>query len=493
MGLKVDSSFLKFVTMGALGARHVCNIMTNLGLRPVELERYSQSNKIWATKVKRLRLPDLLCVKTGLRVEVRAKSKLAIKMSDAENNPDRRWSSGLADRDMIAFVHIRDLGDGELTASAGAELFWVEDLKATVAQSRLGPAKSASEGAEKDRSWPATVPTKNGVVVSVSCEKIKATMEGGRSQTYPLNGKAPYVDVGDSFFADSQFIAGAPRVKAAFPDPTTNSWDPRPLLQSGLAVDRYCAVKALGFVGLPSDVQMLVEISQSDAEGRVALEAAASLVRLGQVRGIEKIRDVIANPSEAYLRMEALLILAEFHGVVLASDCVQLLLETANNSSLLRDEARQAAIWGLGKDGLKSYRDLIAFLNAESDEEAVHAICAFGPDVDAAVVDVIVSLVSDTANSPRLRSSASLILARIAPPELAVPRLEAVYQGAPIESRNWILATLGQMSPTAISLYLEDSGIKASLAPLQLTSPETNWTRSDRMVEMLSFVRKQTI
>ncbi len=69
MGLKVDSSFLKFVTMGALGARRVAELMKQAGLQPIELERYSRSNKIWQTKVKRLRIPDLLCVRTGLRVE----------------------------------------------------------------------------------------------------------------------------------------------------------------------------------------------------------------------------------------------------------------------------------------------------------------------------------------------------------------------------------------------------------------------------------------
>lgn len=56
MGLKVDSSFLKFVTMGALGTRRVQELMVRAGLQPIELERYSRSNKIWATKVKRLRL-----------------------------------------------------------------------------------------------------------------------------------------------------------------------------------------------------------------------------------------------------------------------------------------------------------------------------------------------------------------------------------------------------------------------------------------------------
>jgi hypothetical protein len=71
VGLKVDSSFLKFVTMGALGVRRVCGLMAGAGLQPIELERCSRSNKIWSTKVKRLRLPDLLCVRTVLSSSAR--------------------------------------------------------------------------------------------------------------------------------------------------------------------------------------------------------------------------------------------------------------------------------------------------------------------------------------------------------------------------------------------------------------------------------------
>src|SRR4051812_21157371 len=172
MGLKVDSSFLKFVTMGALGTCRVHELMTHAGLQPIELERYSRSNKIWATKVKRLRLPDLLCVRTGLRVEVRAKSKLTIKMSDAPTNPDRRWNTGLAARDMIAFVLIRGDEAGALEPAQNAELFWVEDLEATEDESKLGPAKSPSEGAERDRKWPSIVPTSNGAVQAVDGTRI---------------------------------------------------------------------------------------------------------------------------------------------------------------------------------------------------------------------------------------------------------------------------------------------------------------------------------
>src|SRR6185503_13391779 len=129
MGFKVETSFLRFLTMGALAAQRVIQAMTAEGLRPIELERYSSSNKIWMTKVKRLRLPDLLCVRTGLRVEVRAKSKLAIQMSDAPNNEQRRWYSGLHEDDLIAFVHCREVDDGFVLAPQ-PELFRVRELRA---------------------------------------------------------------------------------------------------------------------------------------------------------------------------------------------------------------------------------------------------------------------------------------------------------------------------------------------------------------------------
>jgi hypothetical protein len=49
------------------------------------------------------------------------------------------------------------------------------------------------------------------------------------------------------------------------------------------------------------------------------------------------------------------------------------------------------------------------------------------------------------------------------------------------------------MSPAAIRQYVNDDALAAQLLPLQLTSPETNWTRSEQVTDMLTFVRKQTI
>ena len=479
--------------MGALGARRVCELMTQAGLQPIELERYSQSNKIWSTKVKRLRLPDLLCVRTGLRVEVRAKSDLTMKMSDTPTNADRRWNTGLAVRDMIAFVLIRETEGGRLRAAENAELFWVQDLQATEQASRLGPPKSATEGAERDREWPSIVPSANGAVQALDEIRISTRLDTGRNQTYQLRGKTAYFQVGQRFLADSQFLAGLPAQKAAFPNPQEVRWNPRDLLGSGLPIDRYAAVKALGIVGATPDFPAITNVAEHDPEGRVALEAATSLLRLGNDRGLALLRNAINEPQVPFLRMEAILALSELYGTPLAGRCAEMLAEYAQAKALLNDEVRQAAIWGLGKDGLHSYARLLAFLDAQDDDELVHAVCAFGPDADATVVEQLVAVLADEDASERKRASASFVLARTIPAAISAPRLVALRTHASPITKDWALATLGQMSPAAICEYVTDRTLAVQLRPLQLTSPETNWTRSEQILDTLAFVRKQTV
>ena len=190
MGFKADTSFVRFLSMGALGVHRTMDRLRDRGFEPIELERYSGSNKIWTTKVKRLRLPDLLCVKTGARAEVRAKTDLRIRMSDAPANPDRVWDAGLRDDDIVALITCFDTDDGPEPAD-DAVYFTVGALRASVDRSRLGPPKSASEGAERDRTWSATVPTRDGTVVEVTDERLIVQMNAdadrpARRQTYTL-------------------------------------------------------------------------------------------------------------------------------------------------------------------------------------------------------------------------------------------------------------------------------------------------------------------
>ena len=128
MGFKSDREFLRNISIGAIGTRQVAAVLTRGGFNIIELERYSGSNKIWATKIKRLRVPDLLCLNSGTRIESRGKSKLVVTMSHAEKNADRAWDKSLRDNDLIAFNCLLPEGDGWKPSDRVA-LFRVGDLR----------------------------------------------------------------------------------------------------------------------------------------------------------------------------------------------------------------------------------------------------------------------------------------------------------------------------------------------------------------------------
>ena len=102
MAFKADTSFLRFLSMGAAGVHGTMDRLRNRGFEPIELERYCGSNKMWTPKVKRLHLPDLLCAETDLK----------IRMSETPANPDRVWDAGLRDDDIVALITCFDTDDG---------------------------------------------------------------------------------------------------------------------------------------------------------------------------------------------------------------------------------------------------------------------------------------------------------------------------------------------------------------------------------------------
>ena len=491
MGFKVESSFLRFLTMGALASQRVIQAMTAAGLQPIELERYSSSNKIWMTKVKRLRMPDLLCVRTGLRVEVRAKSKLAIRMSDAPNNPQRRWFANLSADDMVAFVHCREVND-EFLLAPEPELFWVRDIQACPEdQTRLGPPKSASEGSERDREWPTIVPGQHGLVIGITGTQIQTRLDSGRSQTYQLRGLNPYIAVNDRFLGEAQFIAGLPARKAAFAEVSGRAWDPRPLL-NGSPLDRYVASKALGIVGGAQDRVALRELLQYE-DARVALEAAGSLAKLGDPGGLVEIVAAIMQPREDYLPMEAVFVLSEQRTSPLASDAEQALVNIASNNEYGINEIRQAAIWGLGRAGLKAYRRLLDFLDAENEDERIHAAVAFAPELPSEVVRALVAILADDNASERKKSSAAYVLSTLLDRRIAVAELIALARSGNDAAKMWARAVLGSLPPEATAQALAGDPLAQEIRPLQLLAPGRNWTRNERVQADINTVRQQTI
>ena len=230
MALKTSDSFIRFVTMGAAGAHRAIEILRRHGHDPRELERYATCNKIWQTKIKRLRMPDLFCVRCGRRFEVRAKSKLEIKMSDSPTVSGREWDAGLRDEDVVLFVRCDGANEPPVAASH-IEGFEVRELRATVTISQLGPPKSAGEGAERDRKWPAIIASAPGEVVEVS-PRLVAKLDSGRRQTFQLVHRrsglplTTYSSIGHRFLAFDEILAGAPKARADLACPGS-TWQPQ--------------------------------------------------------------------------------------------------------------------------------------------------------------------------------------------------------------------------------------------------------------------------
>lgn len=102
---KSDDSFLRKLALGAAGTNASIDRLKEMGFNPIELERGSTGFKIWKKiKIKRIRVPDILCLNTGLRFESRGKTKVEISMSHSLNDPRRAWDNGLRDDDFVSIV-----------------------------------------------------------------------------------------------------------------------------------------------------------------------------------------------------------------------------------------------------------------------------------------------------------------------------------------------------------------------------------------------------
>jgi hypothetical protein len=491
MGFKADSSFLKFLSMGAAGARQVMAQMRNAGFEPIELERYCTSNKIWSTKVKRLRLPDLLCVRTGLRVEVRAKSDLKIRMSDAPANPDRRWHSGLRDADLSAFIACED-ADGTPVPAAEAVFFKVADLKKTENTAQLGPPKSASEGAERDRTWSSIVPARSGVVEAVGNGQIRVSMDAdnerpARSQTYSLKDKSPYVKPAERFVGGASIIAGTPARRETLEAYKNDAYKPLDAIAAPNAVDRYAAVKSLPFrPDLKAQAASIIEQRLDiEADERVLLEAAGAGSALNSNKARERLEGFVWNQERADLRMETVFILTELR----SASAADILKKIATDTRFQDDEIRQAAVWGLGKAGLKRYADLISFVGDADPDVSLHAIVGFGSDTSKEVIDQLIGLL--LSGDPKRAPAASEAL-RLIGSDLVLQALISASRGG-YTLNSWVVVTLGRLEPAKVRAALQGNPLLRQIEPLFLLSSTENWLAVDSVDIDLKFLIKQNL
>jgi hypothetical protein len=483
LAFKQDEDFLRFLTMGARGSAAVARYLTdNAGHEMAELERYTMANKLWATKVKRLRLPDLMCLKCGVRVEAKAKSKLEIKVSDSSTG-GREWDAGLRPSDFIAFVQCGWVDDQAIPSDTPS-VFTADAMRRTMGESVLGPAKAASEGWERDRTWPAAVPGRNGIVLEVAPGYVLTKLDGGRRQAYRLarTPSYPYVRVGDRFQGGAQFLLGVVPPMASLTCPG-GGWQPAGDLHADDPITRYAAVKALGLRRDRANLAALREIASNlDEDKRIALEAIASSARIDADPWVPRLVEVARGDSEAALAMEAVLILSEIHD----SESAEGLFELASDHAL-SSELRSAAVWGLGVTGLQRADMVIRLLGDPDDLVALHALAGIGPVPQGLIPDLQALLRQDE----RRAATAAELLAR-QEEHGAAALVEAVRWPAP--AKEWAIYGLGQMVEEVVRRShreLPDS-VTAGLVPMWL-GKHHNWTRHGSNDEQLRFLERQTV
>lgn len=136
ISFKSDESFLKKLAVGATGTKATMRRLNVLGFRPIELERGSSGFKIWKTiKIKRVRVPDILCLKSGWRFESRGKTKVEISMSHSKADPNRAWDAGMRADDFVVVVLCEQASDAIIDWRAASPIHFirVDDMRTAFA------------------------------------------------------------------------------------------------------------------------------------------------------------------------------------------------------------------------------------------------------------------------------------------------------------------------------------------------------------------------
>jgi hypothetical protein len=431
MGLKEDAKFARYITMGALGAKHVASDLTQHGHLIVELERYAMANKIWTTKVKRLRMADLVCLRCGRRFEAKAKSNLEVKLSDS-TRPGRGWAHGMRANDVFAFLRVV-VDQNAIPTEIGEPIYFTTSSLKAVPPSK-GQAKSAADGAERDVFWPITLAKQDGVVEKVENGKVKIRWHGGRPSYLGRPGNFALPQVGDLVAAGEVISASvAPQANLSCHG---DSWDLELALASDDEVELFAAVKAAGLLEhfhLREHIEAIA--SDNNADLRLRVEAWGALARLGSTSAVASLADLRASQDDEAMQLERVLVLSELTDSTVAGD----ILKSIVCDPSLSGEIRAAAVWGLGSSWHDRFTDVWDFVDDSDLKVRRHAQASLGEPGESDVA----RLVTDLAHHSR----APLAAAVLAVSKEVGPLLETASDP---ERSDWAIQALGQLPVASV-------------------------------------------
>ncbi|MDO9401204.1 MAG: HEAT repeat domain-containing protein [Polaromonas sp.] len=434
---KSDDSFLRKLAVGAAGTNATINRLKAMGFNPIELERGSTGFKIWKKiKIKRVRVPDILCLNTGIRVESRGKTKLEISMSHSLNDPKRAWDAGMRDDDLVSIVGFEQNNDSpvDLKQISPVHFVSVKDMRKAFAagQVSITQPKGVEEGSEIRVMWTCAAANQRSDVAAVEPGRISLTsITEARKQSIQLSrskGKItllPQARTGNAVEANQIVAAVIPvNTELQCPAPVNEAYFIDKLASVNLS-ERYAAAKALRYRGYTTAKPVLESrMADADEDIYVQLEAAAALAAYDESNGWEFMENKLRSPVMTVpleTQLETVIVASE----IPKSRSEQLLIKVLQDSQR-DDELRAGAAWALGQ-----------FASAASATALV-----------------------DTFNSSPLeiKVEAARALLRIAEPQ--IPHLlDLLKNGDPAkrDGLSWVLARTGQFNPSDMVIGADEN------------------------------------
>ncbi len=450
----------------------------------VELERGSLDTKLWKdVKRKRVRIPDLVCVNCGVRVESRAKAKAELTMSHSESDAERAWDFGMVDSDYVAFPvceSTRKLfwSQGKLRSNASywhernwtqwdllgtINYFHVSEFRANAFQKKA--TKGVTEGSETIIEWPATFSTRTGHVEAVDGQRVAIRRASDRHlYTWSIpNNRRIFVAPGDTIH-EHQVIASVVRPVAAaqltcpgsLPDGYIAT-----LLTSRERTQRFTGVKLARVQRDKSHTRIINQLTlDAEEDIYIRLEGMAYLASVGRYSARE-LFDTPLNGPDQQTQLEAVIAIGE----TATPEAVGLLsgiLDRTNHPYFLRS----AAAWCLGQIGgnaaVNKLIQLFRDVDVKLREEALDRIVSIGQDALPALLDHI-----DANDSDLAAGCAEALRQQPLPDEMLrklLPRLQG--QATPPVWPVWLFGNLPRQRVGPI------------IAELQTTAPQLHYAVS---------------
>jgi len=357
---KSDDSFLRKLAVGAAGTNATIERLKAMGFNPIELERGSTGFKIWKKiKIKRVRVPDILCLNTGLRFESRGKTKPEISMSHSLKDPRRAWDAGMRDADCVSIVVFEQNAESPVDVKRVSPVHFisVKDLRDAFTAKRVSitKPKGAEEGSEIRVLWTCAVASHGSRVSEVSQKRLRLTPPPfARCQTIQLSRSkgaislAPQVKLNDAVETNQIVAAVVPVHLTLACPPQVDEASFIGKLGSISLSERYAAAKALRYRGYTTAQPALEErMNHPQEDIYVQLEAAAALAAYDQPAGWSfmeaKLRSSVLDvPLETQL--ETVIVASEIR----KDRSERLLIEVLQDAGR-HEELRAGAAWALGQ------------------------------------------------------------------------------------------------------------------------------------------------